>query len=67
MPNGFRIRLLSIMLRPLSMPGVVLQAQRDFFGAHTYERVDKEGTFHCLWDDTHKDIGDVTGRIAGEL
>lgn len=43
------------------------QAQRDFFGAHTYERVDKEGTFHCLWDDTHKDIGDVTGRIAGEL
>lgn len=43
------------------------QAQRDFFGAHTYERTDKEGTFHCLWDDTHKDIGDVTGRIAGEL
>lgn len=46
---------------------VFVQAQRDFFGAHTYERVDKEGTFHCLWDDTHKDIGDVTGRIAGEL
>lgn len=43
------------------------QAQRDFFGAHTYERTDKEGTFHCLWDDTHADIGDVAGRIAGEL
>ena len=43
------------------------QAQRDFFGAHTYERVDKEGTFHCLWDDAHKEIGDIAGRMAGEL
>lgn len=45
----------------------VAQAQRDFFGAHTYERVDKEGVFHCLWDDTHKEIGDIAGRMAGEL
>lgn len=45
----------------------VLQAQRDFFGAHTYERTDMEGVFHCLWDETHKDIGDVSGRTAGEL
>ena len=27
----------------------VLQAQRDYFGAHTYERVDKEGSFHTEW------------------
>jgi len=26
-----------------------LQAQRDYFGAHTYERVDKEGIFHTKW------------------
>ncbi|CAM9698762.1 unnamed protein product [Ascophyllum nodosum] len=53
--------------RRARLPANLVQAQRDFFGAHTYERVDKEGTFHCLWDDTHKDIGDVAGRIAGEL
>lgn len=29
---------------------VVVQAQRDFFGSHTYERVDKEGAFHTVWD-----------------
>jgi len=28
----------------------LLQAQRDFFGAHTYERVDKEGFFHTVWE-----------------
>ena len=27
----------------------VLQAQRDYFGAHTYQRVDKEGSFHTDW------------------
>ena len=28
---------------------ILLQAQRDYFGAHTYERVDKPGTFHTEW------------------
>ncbi|NMC61644.1 MAG: decarboxylating NADP(+)-dependent phosphogluconate dehydrogenase [SAR324 cluster bacterium] len=28
----------------------LIQAQRDFFGAHSYERVDKEGTFHTNWE-----------------
>ena len=28
----------------------MVQAQRDYFGAHTYERVDKEGTFHTEWE-----------------
>lgn len=32
------------------MPANLIQAQRDFFGAHTYERVDKEGAFHTEWN-----------------
>lgn len=31
------------------LPANLLQAQRDFFGAHTYERVDKAGVFHTEW------------------
>lgn len=26
------------------------RAQRDYFGAHTYRRLDKEGKFHTEWD-----------------
>jgi 6-phosphogluconate dehydrogenase len=29
-----------------NLPANLIQAQRDFFGAHTYQRIDKEGTFH---------------------
>ena len=32
-----------------SLPANLIQAQRDYFGAHTYERVDKKGTFHTDW------------------
>jgi 6-phosphogluconate dehydrogenase len=51
------------------LPANLIQAQRDFFGGHTYERLDSEPgkSFHCLWDDAHKDIGDVAGRTAGEM
>lgn len=28
----------------------MIQAQRDYFGAHTYKRIDKEGTFHTEWE-----------------
>lgn len=31
------------------LPANLLQAQRDYFGAHTFKRVDKEGTFHYQW------------------
>ena len=31
------------------MPTNLIQAQRDFFGAHTYKRIDKEGVFHTEW------------------
>ena len=33
------------------LPANLLQAQRDFFGAHTYQRIDKEGTFHTEWEE----------------
>jgi 6-phosphogluconate dehydrogenase len=31
------------------MPVNLIQAQRDLFGAHTYQRIDKEGSFHTEW------------------
>ena len=31
------------------LPANLLQAQRDYFGAHTYERVDRDGIFHYSW------------------
>ncbi len=31
------------------LPANMIQAQRDFFGAHTFKRVDKKGTFHADW------------------
>lgn len=32
------------------LPANLIQAQRDYFGAHTYERVDAKGTFHTKWE-----------------
>ena len=32
------------------MPTNVIQAERDYFGAHTYERIDEKGTFHTNWE-----------------
>jgi 6-phosphogluconate dehydrogenase len=36
-------------IRAARLPQNLTQAQRDFFGAHTYERTDKPGTFHTEW------------------
>ena len=36
-------------LRAERLPAALIQGQRDFFGAHTYERVDTQGHFHTLW------------------
>ena len=33
------------------LPANLIQAQRDNFGSHTYERIDAEGTFHTQWND----------------
>jgi len=35
--------------RTARLPANLIQAQRDYFGAHTYRRVDKEGVFHTEW------------------
>lgn len=43
--NAYRRRLL---------PTNLIQAQRDFFGAHTYQRVDQEGIFHTIWEEEVK-------------
>ena len=36
-------------LRAERLPAALVQGQRDFFGAHTYKRTDREGTFHTRW------------------
>ncbi|TNC22874.1 NADP-dependent phosphogluconate dehydrogenase [Amycolatopsis alkalitolerans] len=36
-------------LRAERLPAALVQGQRDFFGAHTYRRVDREGSFHTAW------------------
>jgi len=38
------------------LPANLLQAQRDYFGAHTYERTDKPGTFHTEWLDLRRPV-----------
>lgn len=44
-------------VRAERLPAALIQAQRDFFGAHTYRRTDKDGTFHTTWsgDRTEQD------------
>ena len=36
--------------RSAVLPANLIQAQRDFFGAHTFERIDAPGIFHALWE-----------------
>ena len=40
------------------LPAALVQGLRDFFGAHTYRRVDREGVFHTLWseDRTEREV-----------
>jgi len=38
------------------LPAALIQGQRDFFGAHTYRRVDRDGVFHTLWSDDRREI-----------
>lgn len=37
--------------RSATLPANLIQAQRDYFGAHTYQRVDRPGAFHTQWDE----------------
>jgi 6-phosphogluconate dehydrogenase len=43
--------------RHATLPANLLQAQRDYFGAHTYQRTDKPGTFHTEWLDLRRPVG----------
>jgi len=43
-------------LRADRLPAALVQGQRDFFGAHTYKRVDMDGTFHTLWSGDRSEI-----------
>ncbi|MCS5722485.1 NADP-dependent phosphogluconate dehydrogenase [Herbiconiux sp. CPCC 203407] len=43
-------------LASVRLPAALVQGQRDFFGAHTYKRVDREGTFHTLWSGDRTEI-----------
>ena len=43
-------------LRSPRLPAAVVQGQRDFFGAHTYKRVDMPGTFHTLWSGDRTEV-----------
>ncbi|NLE82665.1 MAG: NADP-dependent phosphogluconate dehydrogenase [Rhodococcus sp.] len=43
-------------LRAERLPAALTQGQRDFFGAHTYERTDAEGKFHTLWSGDRSEV-----------
>ena len=43
-------------LRAERLPAALTQAQRDFFGAHTYERVDADGKYHTLWSGDRSEV-----------
>lgn len=53
--NGIPVPTLSAAIayydsyRAAVLPANLIQAQRDYFGAHTYERTDKEGSYHTDW------------------
>jgi 6-phosphogluconate dehydrogenase len=44
------------------LPANLIQAQRDYFGAHTYERIDRPGVYHTDWLDT----GDVAESLESK-
>ncbi|MFI5979497.1 NADP-dependent phosphogluconate dehydrogenase [Streptomyces sp. NPDC051555] len=43
-------------LRADRLPAALTQGQRDFFGAHTYRRTDREGSFHTLWSGDRSEV-----------
>ncbi|MGV1034611.1 MAG: NADP-dependent phosphogluconate dehydrogenase [Microbacteriaceae bacterium] len=46
-------------LRADRLPAALVQGQRDFFGAHTYKRIDKPGVFHTQWSGDRSEIETV--------
>jgi 6-phosphogluconate dehydrogenase len=43
-------------LRAPRLPAALIQGQRDLFGAHTYLRTDKPGTFHTMWGEDGREV-----------
>ncbi|GAB4081932.1 NADP-dependent phosphogluconate dehydrogenase [Modestobacter muralis] len=43
-------------LRAERLPASLIQGLRDLFGAHTYQRVDKEGSFHTMWGEDGREV-----------
>lgn len=43
-------------LRADRLPAALIQGQRDYFGAHTYQRIDKPGTFHTQWSGDRSEV-----------
>ncbi len=51
-------------IRSRRLPAALIQAQRDFFGAHTYQRIDRPGTFHTDWSTDRSEV-EVAGLTPG--
>jgi 6-phosphogluconate dehydrogenase len=43
-------------LRAGRLPASLIQGLRDFFGAHTYRRVDRDGVFHTMWGEDRREV-----------
>jgi 6-phosphogluconate dehydrogenase len=43
-------------LRAERLPAALIQGLRDLFGAHTYRRVDREGSFHTMWAEDRREV-----------
>ena len=43
-------------LRARRLPAALVQGLRDYFGAHTYRRTDREGSFHTLWAEDRSEV-----------
>jgi 6-phosphogluconate dehydrogenase len=43
-------------LRAERLPAALIQGLRDLFGAHTYQRTDKEGSFHTMWGEDGREV-----------
>ena len=51
--------------RSARMPSNLIQAQRDYFGAHTYELIGHEGVFHSQWTPAHEDAANKQSTQQG--
>ena len=43
-------------LRRPRLPAALIQGLRDYFGAHTYQRVDRDGSFHTMWAEDQREV-----------